>query len=125
MDTVGTCVNSAFIASGRQLLAVSDSFVKMVRLWDVTSGECYRVLTGHSEEVTSLSSGFVDGTGRVLIASGCYDHTVRLWDVDSGECVRVLRGHSSSVGCVSECYSDIGSCDAAGCDVISTTPAAV
>jgi WD40 repeat protein len=100
-----TCLSSAFIASGRQLLA-SGSTDTMVRVWDVGSGERHRVLTGHHGSVMSVSSGFVDGSGHVLIASGSSDTTVRLWGLESGECVRVLRGHSGCALCVSECFSD-------------------
>jgi WD40 repeat protein len=73
-----------------------------VRLWDVGSGECYRVLTGHGGAVMAVCSGFIDGTGRLLIATGSADRTVRMWDVSSGECVHVFAGHSGKVQCVSD-----------------------
>jgi WD40 repeat protein len=79
-----------------------------VRVWDVDTGECVRVLSGHTYMVTSVSSGIVDGSGRQLLASASYDSTIRLWDAVTGECVRVLEGHSESRGvwCVTGGFVD-------------------
>jgi len=70
---------------------------KMVKLWDVTSGECLQTLRGHSDTVISVSFS-PDGT---KVASGSSDDTVKLWDVTSGECLQTLKGHFSDVESVS------------------------
>ncbi len=64
-----------------------------MRLWDVESGRCLRVLEGHTGGVSSVAWS-PDGH-RAL--SGATDQTVRLWDVADGRCLRVLEGHSRAV----------------------------
>ena len=64
-----------------------------VRLWDVETGRCLRVLEGHTGIVRSVA--WSADQRRAL--SGSDDKTVRLWDVETGRCLRVLEGHTSDV----------------------------
>ena len=66
---------------------------KTVRLWEVESGRCLRVLEGHTVSVWSVAWS---PDGRHAL-SGSEDKTVRLWEVASGRCLRVLEGHTASV----------------------------
>jgi WD40 repeat protein len=63
-----------------------------VRLWDIASGECVKVLSGHSDAIWDVELSSDGG----LVASGAIDGTVRLWDANSGDCLQVLIGHASS-----------------------------
>ena len=74
--------------------ALSGANDNTVRLWDVESGRCLRVLEGHTAAVWSVA--WSPDERRAL--SGADDKTVRLWDVESGRCLRVLEGHTSSSG---------------------------
>src|SRR5271166_3656429 len=60
--------------------------------WDLGSGQCLRVLEGHSSSVAHVAA-LPDG--RAVSAS--WDMTLRLWDLASGRCLRVLEGHSNWV----------------------------
>jgi small GTP-binding protein len=73
--------------------ALSGSYDRTVRLWDAATGQCLRVLEGHTARVLSVAWS-ADGT-RVLSGSG--DRTVRLWDAATGQCLRVLEGHTDRV----------------------------
>jgi WD40 repeat protein len=73
--------------------ALSGASDKTVRLWDLESGRCLRVLEGHTESVLSVAWS-PDGK-RAL--SGAVDKTMRLWDLESGRCMRVLGGHTARV----------------------------
>ena len=75
----------------------SGSYDKMVKLWDVTSGECLQTLEGHSDYVTSVTFS-PDG---MKVASGSWDNAVKMWDATSGECLQTLEGHSWYVNSVS------------------------
>jgi small GTP-binding protein len=78
----------AFSSDGkRTLMGSSDG---TVRLWDVETGSCLRVLEGHEKEIRGL--GWSADQRRAVSASG--DRTVRLWDVETGNCLRVLEGHN-------------------------------
>ena len=62
----------------------------------MASGECLRILNGHTNSVTATV--FSKDTRYAL--SGSDDNTVRLWNVQSIECLRVLEEHTDSVTAV-------------------------
>ncbi|MCI0691760.1 TIR domain-containing protein [candidate division KSB1 bacterium] len=81
----------AFSPDGKRAITAADD--KTVRLWDVETGRCLRVLEGHTEKVQSVA--WSADQRRVL--SGSDDMTVRLWDVETGHCLRVFKGHGRPV----------------------------
>ena len=81
----------AFSPDGRSALSGSDD--KTVRVWEVESGRCLRVLEGHGAGVSSVAWS-CDGR-RAL--SGSDDNTLRVWEIEGGRCLRVLEGHSDRV----------------------------
>ncbi|MCX6900668.1 MAG: DUF4062 domain-containing protein, partial [Verrucomicrobia bacterium] len=88
----GVSVESVSVtADGRR--AVSGSWDKTLRVWDLESGACLRALEGHSSDVKCVS---VTADGRRAV-SGSRDKTLRVWDLESGACLRILKGHSSAV----------------------------
>lgn len=75
-------VTATIIASG--------SLDKMIKLWDIESGECILQLEGHEDVVHALA---VVSPGVLASASG--DNTIRLWSIDGedkGTCTRTLDG---------------------------------
>jgi WD40 repeat protein len=87
-------------ADGR--LALTGDGDTTVRLWEVGTGECLRVLRGHTGGVASVSLG---PGGRLAVSGGDgytrdRDSTVRLWDVATGRCLHVLEGHDGAVSAV-------------------------
>ncbi len=77
--------------------AVSGGSDNTLRVWDLESGQCLRILEGHSQGVNSVS---VTPDGRRAV-SGSWDKTLRVWDLESGQCLRTLEGHSQWVNSVS------------------------
>jgi GTPase SAR1 family protein len=64
-----------------------------VRLWDVRTRKCLRVLEGHTGSVRSVAWS-PDGEH---VLSGSEDKSVRLWDARTGTCLHVLEGHTDFV----------------------------
>ncbi len=81
----------SFGLDGTRVLSGSND--RTVRLWDVETGRCLRVLEGH----TATVNGVAWSADRRHALSGSGDHTVRLWDVETGRCLRVLEGHTVAV----------------------------
>jgi WD40 repeat protein len=58
-----------------------------VHLWDVNSGESLKTLSGHTNQVWSVS---FSPDGRTLVSSS-HDQAIKLWDVETGECLKTLK----------------------------------
>ena len=66
-------------------------------VWNVNTGRCEKVLTGHDNGVLSL---FALPDGRLVSWSS--DKTMRVWNVITGYCETVLIGHEHVVESVIE-----------------------
>ena len=64
-----------------------------IRLWDLTSGECFRTLNGH---VLAVSKAIFLPNGDQIASCG-WDSTARIWDVETGVCHSALSGHEGYV----------------------------
>ena len=87
-----TC--AAFSADGRR--AVSGSWDQTLRLWDVSSGACIRMLKGPGSRVRCVALSR-DGSAAV---SGDWNGRLCMWDLGSGECVAELSEHTADVATV-------------------------
>jgi WD40 repeat protein len=65
-----------------------------IRMWDMGSGECVRVLQGHRAAVNSVVR-----SGKYAV-SGSGDRTIRVWDLETGEMRREIHGHQRGIACV-------------------------
>ncbi|KAG8935606.1 SCF ubiquitin ligase complex subunit cdc4 [Tulasnella sp. 418] len=76
---------------------VSGSYDTTVRVWDLITGDCKFVLTGHSQKVYSVVIDHM----RNQTCSGSMDGTVRIWSLKNGSLLHLLSGHTSLVGLLS------------------------
>jgi WD40 repeat protein len=83
----------AACACSKASRALSGSSDNAVRLWDVETGRCLRVLEGHT---ATVHAGAWSADHRCAL-SGSSDKTVRLWSLETGRCLRVLEGHTGSI----------------------------
>ena len=73
--------------------ALSGSGDRLLRLWDLRTGQLLRTFTGHEDEVCAVA---VSPDGRHAL-SGSHDGTLRLWDLQTGRLLRTLGGHEDMV----------------------------
>lgn len=66
---------------------------RMVKLWDVESGELLKTLEGHTHHVTTIAWN----VNQQQLASGSADSTVKIWDLDSGQSTRTISGLKTEV----------------------------
>jgi len=76
-----------FSPGGDRLASASDDCT--IRLWNVATGDCCLILTGHEGGGRRVS--YSPKRDVYILASGSYDRTARLWDVASGQCRALLR----------------------------------
>ncbi|KAH9479097.1 WD repeat-containing protein pop1 [Psilocybe cubensis] len=95
-DTMGTGTGATRGWGQPHALVVSGGCDKVVKVWDVVSGQCIYTLHGHRSTIRAMR--MVDGTPLAITASR--DGTMRVWDVRRGCAVRVLEGHEDSVRCL-------------------------
>ena len=68
-------------------------WIYTVCIWDAATGECRRMLKGHTDGVY-FASFSPDGS---LVATASADKTARIWRVETGECIHILQGHEDYV----------------------------
>jgi WD40 repeat protein len=95
------CIYSVAWSPDGKLIA-SGSYDKMVKLWDVASGQELRNLQDHIDAVFAVA---FSPNGKRL-ASGSQDRTVKIWDIASGQ--RLYSLSDASDGLTSLAYSPSG-----------------
>ena len=70
-----------------------DAICNAACIWDAVTGECRRILEGHTEQVI-FASFSPDGS---MVATSSDDKTARIWRVETGECIHILQGHEGVV----------------------------
>lgn len=84
----------AMSADGRRI--ASGALDRLVRIWDVSSGECLAALEGHDREVKSVA--FAPDGKRFASAAG--DWLILVWDASSFECLQIVESREGAVNCV-------------------------
>ena len=69
-----------------QTLVTAHSDSKL-RIWNHSSHECQRTLSGHETQVSAVD---IDPDGNI-ITSGSYDATIKLWQMNNGCLIRTLN----------------------------------
>jgi WD40 repeat protein len=82
------CTSIAFSPQGDVL--ATGGVDRIVKLWDIRTGELLGSLEGHSYPILTLAFS-PDGTRLV---SGSGDTTLRIWDASNGSEISQLKGHS-------------------------------
>jgi len=70
---------------------ISSSRDSTVRVWDLSSGECRKVLEGHENSVRAMA------IHEDLVVSASYDKDARIWNWKKGECLKILKGHTQKL----------------------------
>jgi WD40 repeat protein len=74
-------------------LALSGSWDKTVRLWDLQEAREVRCFFGHTENVRSVA---FSPNGEWIVSAGS-DNSIRLWQTETGKQVHCFRGHTKGV----------------------------
>ncbi|WP_437839850.1 CHAT domain-containing protein [Sorangium sp. So ce1153] len=81
----------AITSDGR--IAVSASWDKTLKVWDLATGQLLRTLEGHTDAVMGVA---VTPDGRIAV-SASLDKTLKVWDLATGQLLRTLEGHTDVV----------------------------
>lgn len=98
--THSSAVNAVYMSSDG-CTAVTVSKDSTARIWDVASGTCRMVLSGHTDGIVAAA---LSADERMLVTVS-FDTTARLWDLSTGTCTAVL---SHPAGVASAMFSPDG-----------------
>ena len=85
-------------------VAISASYDKTLKVWDIESGQELYELRGHAKSKRPYFGGVngvaVTPDGRLAISASDFlfrDHMLKVWDIESGQQLKGLRGHTFGV----------------------------
>ncbi|MFE5086965.1 hypothetical protein ACFRFN_43020, partial [Streptomyces mirabilis] len=81
------CAVATVMVDGRPI-AVTASWDRTVRVWDLTTGHATHSLIGHTGIGCAVATVMVDG--RPIAVTASWDRTVRVWDLITGSCLTTL-----------------------------------
>lgn len=87
----------AFSGNGQYL--ASGGVDQLIYLWDLTTGELYKTLKGHSGTFAGVKTLSFSPDSQYL-ASGSQDCTVKLWDVATGTLITTFKDATKAVNAV-------------------------
>ncbi len=87
-------VNVAITADGKR--AVSCSYDKSLKVWNLETGKCLMTLKGHTLCVNSIA---ITPDGKKIVSCSD-DETLKLWDLETGKCLDTFIGHKRDVKAV-------------------------
>jgi WD40 repeat protein/serine/threonine protein kinase len=96
MSSMAFSPDGRFALSGTYALNVSvDKEAPLVlRLWDVSTGQCLRTFEGHAPLALSPDGRYaLSGAGEKKVDCVFYLSRLRLWDLATGQCLRTFQGH--------------------------------
>ncbi len=89
---IGDPVNAIALGqSGKTVISGGND--RMIRCWDLETGNCVQTLEGHRQAIAALA---VSPDGKIL-ASGGWEPGIRLWDLTTGTQIQTLSGHTNRI----------------------------
>jgi serine/threonine protein kinase len=88
-------VNCLMITPDGQTL-VSGGADRLIKIWDLTTGQELRSLIGHSSYINTIA---ITPDGQSIL-SGSADRTVKVWDLQTGQLLRTLEGHKGYINAI-------------------------
>ncbi|WP_339731219.1 SUMF1/EgtB/PvdO family nonheme iron enzyme [uncultured Gimesia sp.] len=76
--------------------AVTGKNDRLLRIWDLSTGNLIRRLKGHTKNPTCVA---VTPDGKRVV-SGSSDKTLKVWDFETGKLIQTLKGHPATVSCL-------------------------
>lgn len=95
-----------FTPDDQYLISASNDMT--IRIWDMKTGLCKYILSGHVEPVKTIA---VSADGNKVISGG-EDKIVKIWDINTGKELNSLTGHTQVIRSV--CFSSDGLYAASG-----------
>ncbi|KAG8521873.1 F-box/WD repeat-containing protein 10 [Galemys pyrenaicus] len=77
-------VHALFLCEEEKFL-LSGSYDLSIRYWDLKSGACVRIFTGHQGTITCMD------LYKKIFVSGAKDCQIKEWDLDTGKCLKTFK----------------------------------
>uniref|UniRef100_A0A8C0E0U3 F-box/WD repeat-containing protein 10 n=1 Tax=Balaenoptera musculus TaxID=9771 RepID=A0A8C0E0U3_BALMU len=77
-------VHTLFLCEEENFL-LSGSYDLSIRYWDLNSGACIRIFSGHQGTITCMD------VCKNKLASGAKDCQVKEWDIETGKCLKTFK----------------------------------
>ncbi len=111
IDLLGHRGSISKVQCGPDNIALSASYDKTVKVWDLDSSQCISTLSdprGHHKGIQNLL------WRNSLVCSGGRDGIGCLWDINTGKLIVVLEEHQAPMSCIRALTDDDGTDDRRG-----------